>query len=718
MPVTALPRPCNEDRIRAALWFAERGFGVFSVWSTHPNGTCKCPPTSSTRKTNLDGSCDQPGKHPVPGIGFKAATTDPHRIRAMLDTLLEPNWGMLPPEGVFILDVDGEGIARLAELEEKYGPLPPTLRTNTAHGQHVFLSWPADLPRPLGQMFGYITRWGTGASTGYVVGPRSVHATGAIYEPVKPLTEIAEIPEAWARALIDTPVSGEDVIEIAGSGYELPAAGYSGGRYNEILRFVGSRYMRGISKDEVWFGVLNVLAPLFANPLTEPELRSRFERAWKGTPEKFGPPMEPEGTPTLIVGPEAPEEVEAITWPAPPDDVAYHGCVGEIVRLVADRTEADPVGILGTVLAAAGVCMGRWRTIYQGSTQAANLFIVLVGDSSSGRKGTAGSIGRDVMAEAWPDWEKLIVSGLGSGEGLISHLRKGENPEHRALVMESEFGRLLTVMARDGSTLSPVVRDAWDGVPMGRFLARESALVTWHHVGIIAHVTPIELRQKLTNTDAANGFGNRFMWLSVRRTRLVPFPESPRGLIPRHLSDALNLAIEAAQVPGEVPLSPEARDHWEDLYTRLSLRQRYGLRGALVARTEAQIIRLGLLYALLDRSAQIEVVHLEAACALWDYSERSVTHVFGDSTGNRNADQLRSMLADGAIEWEDARKSLGVRSGADLADAIDLLASLGIAEVVKAERKGGGRRGRVIRTPVRNPANPANRAGATRKEGD
>lgn len=704
MSAVAPVRPTVEDRIRAALWFAARGFAVFSVWSTDPDGTCRCKDR---------GKCEQPGKHPVPGIGFKAATTDPGRIRAMLDTRMEPNWGMLPPEGVFILDVDGDGVARLEELEEQYGPLPATLRTNTAHGQHVFLRWPADMPRPIGQMFGYVTRWGTGATTGYVIGPRSVHATGAVYAPVEPLCEIAELPEAWAQATIAP--AHEDVIVIGRGAYELPEPGYSGGRYNEILRYVGSRYMRGDSEEEVWAGVLMVLAPRFADGLSEPELRSRFERAWKTTPGKFGPPRTP--AEPLVVAPDATAEpVASLDWPAPPADIVYRGAVGEIVRLVADRTEADPVGILGSVLAAAGVCMGRYRTIYQGSDQGANLFVVLVGDSSSGRKGTAGSIARDIMAGAWPDWEQLVVAGLGSGEGLISHLKKVEDSEYRALVMESELGRLLTVMARDGSTLSPVVRDAWDGVPMGRFLARESALVRWHHVGVIAHITPVELREKLTNTDAANGFGNRFLWLAVRRTRLVPFPESPKNLIPSDLSNSISRAIEAAQVPGEVALSPTARDHWEALYAELAMRPRVGLRGAMVARIEAQIIRLALVYALLDRSEFIEVAHLEAARALWDYSERSVTHVFGESTGNRNADELRSRLADGPLEWEEARKALGVRSGADLSDAVELLASLGLAEVVKAERRGGGRRGRVIRTPARNPANPANRARARAHE--
>ena len=275
------PRPSCEDRIRAALWFAERGFGVFSVWSTDPDGTCRCGKVA----------CDQPGKHPVPGIGFKAATTDPVKIRAMLSAGSDPNWGMLPPEGVFALDVDGDGIAHLAELEAQHGALPPTLRTNTAHGQHIFLRWPEGHPRPIGQLFGYVTRWGSGASAGYVIGPRSVHATGAVYTPGDASLEIAELPEAWAAACVAPRVAAApDVIEITG-GYELPPPGYDGSRYEAILRFAGSRYMRGISKEEVLAGVLHVLAPRFAQPLGEPEIRSRFERAWKGTPERLGAPL-------------------------------------------------------------------------------------------------------------------------------------------------------------------------------------------------------------------------------------------------------------------------------------------------------------------------------------------------------------------------------------------------------------------------------------------
>lgn len=354
------PRPSVEDRVRAALWFAERGFGVFSVWSTDPDGTCRC---------SLKRNCGQPGKHPVPSIGFKAATTDPAKIRTMLSAGSEPNWGMLPPDGVFALDVDGDGVERLAALEARYGPLPPTLRTNTAHGQHVFLRWPDGLPRPIGQMFGYVTRWGSGTSTGYVIGPRSVHASGVEYTPGDSF-EIATLPDAWAAAVV-APAAPEpaDSIEVHG-GYQIPPAGYAGARYDAIVAYVASRYMRGLDREEIWAGVLSVLAPRFAQPLTEPELRSRFERAWKGTPEKLGPPQTVQDAPRRprAVGPGM-DAADLLAMDLPP------------LRWIVPDLIPE-----GTTVLAAPPKVGKSSLVYQIAVESA------IGGDLLGRRVTPGSV--------------------------------------------------------------------------------------------------------------------------------------------------------------------------------------------------------------------------------------------------------------------------------------------------------------------------------------
>ena len=46
-------------------------------------------------------------------------------------------------------------------------------------------------------------------------------------------------------------------------------------------------------------------------------------------------------------------------WPAKPDPAAYHGLIGEIVRVLEPETEADPVAILAQLRVAFGTAVGR-----------------------------------------------------------------------------------------------------------------------------------------------------------------------------------------------------------------------------------------------------------------------------------------------------------------------------------------------------------------------
>src|SRR5215471_17975488 len=92
------------------------------------------------------------------------------------------------------------------------------------------------------------------------------------------------------------------------------------------------------------------------------------------------------------------------TWPTI-DNAAYYGLAGDIVRTIAPHTEADPVAILIQVLAYFGNIIGRaahYRV--EADHHHANLFVVLVGQSAKGRKGTSGSRARSVMKAADERW--------------------------------------------------------------------------------------------------------------------------------------------------------------------------------------------------------------------------------------------------------------------------------------------------------------------------
>jgi hypothetical protein len=120
-----------------------------------------------------------------------------------------------------------------------------------------------------------------------------------------------------------------------------------------------------------------------------------------------------------------------------------------------------------------------------------------------------------------------------------------------------------------------------------------------------------------------------------------------------------------------------------------------------------------LMQRLFAAADEIRREHLEAAIALADYGRRSAVWALGASTGNRHADVLLRMLADGPVPWSDARSALGLRMAADMAEAVAVLTGADLAEVVEESRDGGGRPPRVIRAKR---ANHAKDAGAARTE--
>src|SRR5439155_25466739 len=95
------------------------------------------------------------------------------------------------------------------------------------------------------------------------------------------------------------------------------------------------------------------------------------------------------------------------------------------------------------------------------------------------------------------------------------------DPLRRLMVIESEFGRTLKVMGREGNSLSGVMRQAWDGEDLST-LTKVPMKAKAAHISVIGHTTPADLRQRLSETDAVNGFGNRFVWVRVSRAQRLP----------------------------------------------------------------------------------------------------------------------------------------------------------------------------------------------------
>ena len=101
--------------------------------------------------------------------------------------------------------------------------------------------------------------------------------------------------------------------------------------------------------------------------------------------------------------------------------------------------------------------------------------------------------------------------------------------------------------------------------------------------------------------------------------------------------------VDNAKNVGLIEFDEEAARAWIEIYHNLSV-SKPGLLGAIVARGEAQVIRLAMIYAALDNSNTIRLPHLRAAVAAWDYAEASAVHIFGQSLGDPLADDILRTL--------------------------------------------------------------------------
>lgn len=337
-------------------------------------------------------------------------------------------------------------------------------------------------------------------------------------------------------------------------------------------------------------------------------------------------------------------------WPAPPGPAAWEGMAGMIAGAIAPHTEADPVAILAQLLVGAGAVVGRgaWLAV-EATRHHLNEFVVLVGESAKARKGSSWDHVARTLSRADPGFAARVRTGCSTGEGLVWAARDpaGSDPgagDARLLVVEPEFVSVLKTTGRDINTLSPVLRAAWDGRPLALLTRTAPARASAAHIGVIGHITATELAHHTSAVEAANGFLNRFLFIACRRHRLLPEGGDPDPLAGTGIEAALGRHLQVGQRAGQLRLDLAARVEWCDAYAELS-EAGDGLVGSLCARAEAHVLRLAMLYALVDGDAVIATAHLRAGLALWDYAARSVAWATRSATADPVAEQIHAALA-------------------------------------------------------------------------
>lgn len=636
---------------------------------------------------------------------YQQTRADETLIRSWWQRWPEANLGIVTGavSGIVVLDVDSpDGMESL----KKYNlHLPPTPTVQTGGGGlHYYFRHPGYHCKNFTKKYPGIDFRGDG---GYVVAPPSLHKSGNYYTWLIP---------PWDEELADAPDWLLNLIEKQGTGGKLRPEEWKvdipkGERNDELTRRAGSLLAKGIPAGEVLTMILAINKKHCKPPLPEGEVKAIVESIGKREAQKpqVVEKAEAEKDNRVPFDDTLPFRVEE--WPAPINEAAYHGLAGTTVQHISAYSEADPVAILVNYLIAYGNVIGRSPYFKAGPDKHyMNLFISLVGETAKGRKGMAWGHAREIFKNVDENWIRdRNVSGLSSGEGLIWAVRDeiekidtdsaGNETvsvlvdgidDKRLLVVEPEFASALKVMNRQGNTLSTVIRRAWDEGNMQALTKNSPAKATSAHISIIAHITRDELLRVLTDTEKASGFANRFIWLCVQRSKFLPDGNQVPDFLVNRLVKKTHEAVEFARTVGEMHRDEEAAELWRSEYERLS-EAKPGLYGAMIARSEPQVMRLGCIYALLDKSDMVRKEHLRAALALWEYSENSCRYIFGGSTSDPTEAEILGALEQGEMTQTEVYHLFDGNTPSHVyKNALTKLYRQGLITYEKRKPKGGG----------------------------
>lgn len=723
------------------LSYVAQGHRVVLLHELLSNGNCSCGNRSATcPKSN---GKDSSGKHPrQSGWRERLIVNAPAATRAW-GKYPTANIGLCPRPGEFVLDIDprnggDETWARLVyELGE---PIGPSAKTGGG-GLHAWLRLPdgVDPDETSRAINAAIKRLGPGIDlrthANQVVVEPSLHKSGKRYcwLPGRSVIECrAVVPsDGWLEALglesasltpaprLPTPPPDPDD-DLARAEWGLlharlldPDQGYDGwfrlgpalkclGEAGLLLWIEASRPSKDFDEAEIrakWSGItgssIGSLFGMFDD--VDPDWRQCYREYRDGQQQDRGAAPSP-AAPVSEPIPLKPRA--SLPWPDPLGPAVRLGAMNDFLAAVEEQTEADPAAMAIDLLCRVGSAVHRGpHFMVSGDRHGCNLFAVIVGDTAQGRKGTSAAYPRTIMGLADPLWAgQCLRQGLSSGEGLIWAVRDpcklgvdkktGEEitdpgcSDKRLLVMETELARTLRAAARKENTLSPILRQAWEGGRLAT-MTKQPYAATDAHVSLLSHVTKFEFQQLVTDGDIAGGTLNRCLFVASRRQRELPFGGTVSPATLEKVGERLRQCIETARkYAGEMHFTPAARREWPAHYHELQAdEQAPGIVGALLGRATAQVRRLAMVWAILDGSTEVDTSHIAAARELWRYSRQTICYVFGSSTGNQVADRILGELRGSAgVDRTQMHKLFGRHvTAAQINEALALLASMGFA---------------------------------------
>lgn len=340
-------------------------------------------------------------KRPACPHGYKDATNNFEEFVKLVHRTPQFNVAIATGKisDIVVIDIDARngGIENFKKLTDVHGD--DSLKTLTSktsdNGFHLFFKYPkhfnGSFPKEL--CIGVDIK----ADGGGVNGPGSTHPSGHIYNFKDTKAHILEFPE-WMMEIISSKTNTPELSTIFTNEGKIPE-----GQRNNSIHIIGWGLIKqGMPLDQLRLHLHSINRTLSSNPLPFAEIDGIVNSILKKAP-------------LIQLGVKTPSF----------ESEKFYGLAGEFVNTVLPHTEASGVGLYLQFLITFGTMIGKRACINIGATKHhTGEFLLLIGQSARGRKGSSMDIVKYILKNRDPDFfKKNVKSNIVSGEGIVEIIK-------------------------------------------------------------------------------------------------------------------------------------------------------------------------------------------------------------------------------------------------------------------------------------------------------
>ncbi|MFC1616836.1 DUF3987 domain-containing protein, partial [Candidatus Margulisiibacteriota bacterium] len=312
-------------------------------------------------------------------------------------------------------------------------------------------------------------------------------------------------------------------------------------------------------------------------------------------------------------------------------------------------TEADRRAIKSTLMAGLGNQYGGRLKVKLGSIKSPLILnILIVGETSKGRKGEAIDKALDILKVVNPSWiENNISSGLKTGPGLIQTIinkKEDVNGYKKLFIIEEEGGTLFNLAYQKDNNTHALIRITFDQKPLQNMTVTNPQSVKDYLLTVIVCITPKELEEVMPKLFIHNGSINRFGVQEAIKENSVAIPGEINISGINSEIDQLKKAVKLSQKLEYIELSQQAKQRWTTVYQRIEIMHNNEELGDATARAHQQILRMSAILALSELSEVIENEHIDTAYNYWKSYAASAYNLFCQKIADKNLKKLLTAL--------------------------------------------------------------------------